>query len=269
MTEGSRLHHDKPMCVRIWLEVGHSCSPRPRSPQARPLSLDWRVWVRGVGGHDISAFVHKVVFHLHPSTAFVYPKRVIQEPPYEIQESGCASIDIPIHVYLKHSSKPKKIKLRYSLHIEDISASSSEVSCVFYDVERPSEALRRALLAGGGEAAPGPRALVVITNEAKPHRHHSKVKKYKFIDSKKPSKKPQDCPKCGDTNVDFRKLLRKVSMTESEVDLVSQLYAACSGYEQSAGALVLPPWSDPIYRMPELPPSLRPAASENNDYTVQ
>lgn len=62
------------MCVRIWLEVGHACEPR-RTPSGRALALDWRVWVRGVSGHDISTFVHKVVFHLHPATAFVYPKR--------------------------------------------------------------------------------------------------------------------------------------------------------------------------------------------------
>lgn len=62
------------MCVRIWLEVGHACEPR-RSALGRALALDWRLWVRGARGRDISAFVHKVVFYLHPSSAFVYPKR--------------------------------------------------------------------------------------------------------------------------------------------------------------------------------------------------
>lgn len=64
------------MCVRIWLEVGHACEPR-RSALGRALALDWRLWVRGASGCDISAFVHKVVFHLHPASAFVYPKRGI------------------------------------------------------------------------------------------------------------------------------------------------------------------------------------------------
>lgn len=62
------------MCVRVWLELGHACEPR-RSALGRALALDWRVWVRGVSGQDISPFVHKVVFHLHPPSAFVYPKR--------------------------------------------------------------------------------------------------------------------------------------------------------------------------------------------------
>lgn len=64
------------MCVRVWLEVGHACEPR-RSALGRALALDWRVWVRGISGQDISPFVHKVVFHLHPPSAFVYPKRGI------------------------------------------------------------------------------------------------------------------------------------------------------------------------------------------------
>lgn len=65
------------MCIRMWLEVGHACEPR-QSATGRALALDWRVWVRGVRG-DISAFVQKVVFKLHPPSAFVYPKRGIKK----------------------------------------------------------------------------------------------------------------------------------------------------------------------------------------------
>ncbi|CAG9791043.1 unnamed protein product [Diatraea saccharalis] len=49
------------MPVRIWLEVGHSCGPRS-TPRGHAKVLDWRLWVRGANGRDISAFVHKVVF---------------------------------------------------------------------------------------------------------------------------------------------------------------------------------------------------------------
>lgn len=62
------------MCVRVWLEVGHACEPR-HSPSGRALALDWRVWVRGVAGADISPFVEKVVFDFKPNAVFPYPRR--------------------------------------------------------------------------------------------------------------------------------------------------------------------------------------------------
>ncbi|XP_028157901.1 uncharacterized protein LOC114351057 isoform X2 [Ostrinia furnacalis] len=270
MTEGLLAQHDKPMCVRIWLEVGHACEPR-RSALGRALALDWRLWVRGASGRDISAFVHKVVFHLHPSSAFVYPKRVLQEPPYEIQESGTVSIDIPIHVYLKYSSEPKKIRLRYSLEIENHTTSSTETRHVYYDVESPPEPLCRALMRGGGQlvARAGRRAgrLLVLADahRAKP----DKTKKYKFVEPVpckhppkrvKPSVLEEICPKCGEsTHADFRKQLRSVGVTEDEVGRVSQLYLAYSSYEKAADALPLPPLADPLYRPPELSPALREA----------
>ncbi|XP_034833413.1 YEATS domain-containing protein 4-like isoform X1 [Maniola hyperantus] len=282
MTEGPPYQHEKPMCIRIWLEVGHACEPR-QSASGRALSLDWRVWVRGARG-DISAFVHKVVFDLHPPSAFVYPKRVLQEPPYEIKESGCASIDIPIHVYLKFSHKPKKICLRYSLHIENNNKASSESRCVYYDFENPSETLFGALMKGGGEliARTGgfDRAgkLVVLFDDDLPA---TKMKRYKYVKPirckhsakrlAKPCTLDEVCPKCGESiNADFRKQLRAVAMTEDEINRVSQLYLSYGSYEKSANALKLPPLSDAIYSVPELPPSLRGAlASVEADYAMQ
>ncbi|XP_004929610.1 protein AF-9 isoform X3 [Bombyx mori] len=258
------------MCVRIWLEVGHACEPR-RSALGRALALDWRVWVRGANGRDISAFVHKIVFRLHPSSAFVYPKRVLQEPPYEIQESGCASIEIPIQIYLKYSSRPKKIQLKYSLQIENNTKSSSESRCIYYDFEKPSEQLCRALMSGGGELIARARAkhLLELLSGAgtKPPR---KMNTNKFVEpvlckhgSKKRSKRfssASSCPKCGEsTTAEIRKQLRAVEMTDDEILQVSRLYISYTSYEKSANALELPPPSDPIYAVPELPARLREA----------
>ncbi|PZC84017.1 protein ENL [Helicoverpa armigera] len=286
MTEGPLLHHDKPMCVRIWLEVGHACEPR-RTASGRALALDWRVWVRGVSGRDISTFVHKVVFHLHPATAFVYPKRVLQEPPYEIQESGCASIDIPIHVYLKYSNRPKKICLRYSLQIENNSKSNSESRCIYYDFENPPEQLCAALMSGGGEVVPRAGAvdaaskLVVLLSDTdeRPARL-MKHKKCKYVEPLRckhaPKKRTKSCifeeicSKCGNSiYVDFRKQLKSVAMTDDEINCVSKLYWSFTNYEKSVDALILPPISDSIYRVPELPASLRRALKEvEEDYTL-
>ncbi|KOB66424.1 Protein ENL [Operophtera brumata] len=264
------------MCVRIWLEVGHACEPR-RSANGRALALDWRVWVRGVSGRDISGFVHKVVFYLRPASAFVYPKRVLQEPPYEVQESGCASIDIPIHVYLKYTTKPTRIRLRYNLQIENNTVISSESRCVYYDLKNPPEELCEALMSSGGEvvARAAKRLVVVLSDE---ERTTMKPKKYKFIEPMLCKHVPrrraraldESCPKCGESiTADLRKQLRATAMSEDEINCVSRLYLAYTSYEKSVDALVLPPLSDPIYRVPEIPAALRKALEAgDSDYPV-
>lgn len=212
---------------------------------------------------------------------------VLQEPPYEIQESGSASIEIPINVYLKFSTKPRRIRLKYSLLIANSAQSSSESRCIYYDFENPSEQLRLSLMRGGGEVIgrTGAQAhrsslLVVLSDsgEDRPHSHHkpSKQKKYEFVEpiqSKPVYEKKMlfdDCSKCDDSRVDFKSLLRRVSMTEDEIKHVSQLYLSYSSYEKSGDALPLPPLSDPIYRVPELPASLRRAlTSVEADYAMQ
>ncbi|KPI98362.1 Protein AF-9 [Papilio xuthus] len=279
MTEGLLKKYDKPMCVRVWLEVGHACAPC-RSPLGRALALDWRVWVRAARGGDLSAFVQKVVFHLHPASAFVYPKRVLHEPPYEIQESGCASLEIPIHVYLKCTKKPKKIRLRYSLHIENNSMTSTESKYVYYDFENPSEQLCTALMKGGGEIIArkgcsnrrGDDLFVLYSDDDK---SRNGKRKYEFVEPIRNNGKRETkmcileeiCSKCGDS--DFKKQLRSVCMTDDEINHVSQLYLAYSTYEKSVDALTLPPISDPVYSLPELPARLKVALASVKDYAIQ
>ncbi|CAH0758159.1 unnamed protein product [Diatraea saccharalis] len=267
MTDGLIVQHEKPMCVRIWLEVGHSCEPRSTA-RGRALALDWRLWVRGANGRDISAFVHKVVFILRPASAFVYPKRVLQEPPYEIQETGSVSLDIPIDVYLKHSIEPKKIRLRYSLVIEHEAKSTAESRCVSIDVENPSVPLWQALMVGGGEAVGHTNAnhrsdrLVIIPGRpAKPT-----PPRHKFVEplhckhvlrrSSTPYALEDTCIKCGESQIELKKQLRLAKMTEDEIERAARLYVDFSGYEKNLDAITLPPISDSIYRIPELPASL-------------
>ncbi|XP_052742336.1 uncharacterized protein LOC112052184 isoform X2 [Bicyclus anynana] len=247
--------------------------------------MHWRVWVRGAR-RDISSFVHKVVFDLHPPSTFVYPKKVLQEPPYEIKESGCASIDIPIHVYLKFSSKPKKICLRYSLYIENNNKASSESRCVYYDFENPSDTLLGALMQGGGEVIAragnftnSGKLVVLYSKEDRPE-DATRMKRCRYVKPirckhakrlTRPCALDEVCPKCGESiNADFRKQLRAVAMTEDEINRVSQLYLSFSSHQKAANGLRLPPLSDPIYRIPELPPSLRGAvASIEADHAKQ
>lgn len=206
---------------------------------------------------------------------------VLQEPPYEVQESGCASIDIPIHVYLKFTKKPTKIRLRYSLQIENNTVISSESRCVYYDLKNPSAELCEALMSGGGEVVSRvAKRLVVVLSDTKDRRSTMKPKKYKFVEPllckhvpKKRAKVYEEvCAKCGEsTTADLRKQLRAdvVAMSEDEISRVSQLYLAYKSYEKSRDPLLLPPFSDPIYRVPEIPASLRKALETGDiNYTV-
>lgn len=203
---------------------------------------------------------------------------MLQEPPYEIQESGCASIDIPIDVYLKYSNRPKKISLKYSLQIENNSKTNSESRCIYYDFVNPSEQLRVALMSSAPDCSK--RLVVVLSDRDERPAKRMKTKKFKFVEPvlcrhgpKKRTKSyifEEICSKCGNSIYsDFRKQLRSVAMTDDEISSMSQLYWSFTNYEKSVGSLKLPPISDSIYRVPELPASLKRALKEvEEDYTL-
>lgn len=104
-----------------------------------------------------------------------------------------------------------------------------------------------------------------------------KLKKYRYIEpirckhGTKPCLIEDICSKCGDsTGQELKQQLRSVKMTEDEINRVSQLYLSYRSYEKSVDSLILPPISDPIYKVPELPASLRSALkSVEADYAMQ
>jgi YEATS domain-containing protein 4 len=49
-------------------------------------SHQWICFVRGINNQDISHFISKVVFTLHPS--FKNNIRVVTSPPFEVREIG-------------------------------------------------------------------------------------------------------------------------------------------------------------------------------------
>lgn len=141
-------------------------------------------------------------------------------------------------------------------------------------------------MSGGGELMPrtgapdgSKRLVVVLSDDERPERH-SKTKRHRFVEPlhckhgpKKRNKSyifEEICSKCGNSiYADFRKQLKSVAMTEDEITCVSQLYCSYTNYEKSVRALTLPPMSDPIYRVPELPASLRRALKEvKEDYML-
>ncbi|KAM3965484.1 protein ENL-like [Aphomia sociella] len=274
------------MCVRVWLQVGHACDSTLFTP-GRVLPFDWRLWVRGVNDHDISSFVHKVVFYLHPSSQFVYPKRVRLEPPYEIEESGSTSIDVPILVYLKFNES-MKIRLTYRVVMENKTRFNSGSRCIYYDFKNPPEQLCKALVKGGGEIIVPIDHICqenkhTVLSKSKDDKSHKNMKnrKYRSLDPVQCKHRPKRrtnpfllqeiCSKCGlSVHAGLKKQLSGDCMTEDEITRVSQLYHSYSAYEKFEETLTLPPLSDPIYQLPELPPSLQEALkSVRFDHVLQ
>ncbi|GBP70010.1 hypothetical protein EVAR_39593_1 [Eumeta japonica] len=348
-----------PMCMRLCLEVGHAVTPRQSLGRS---ALDWKIWVRGASGIDISPLIQKVVFYLSPSTAFVYPKRVIQEPPFEIQESSNASMDIPIHLYLKFD-KPDIIKLKYCFRIKKDMKSETHSSYVHYDFPNPAHDLQKCLKKCGAEVvsrcsfrdnprdghlfiiderdrkkqkargtsptkdAPEEKSrmktkegsnkdsldvklspklnlktlterspkialsshlktnfgLVESTNKrenvtakeySKPHSvlksdNSPKIKEIPRI--RKNDKIRKHKPKRGDTKINLEKILRKFDMSDFELGFIAPLCYAISAYEKEPHALILPPLTNPIYQIPELPYPLRLLVKniDNIDYALR
>lgn len=172
-------------------------------------------------------------------------------------------------MYLKFNNEPKKIRLRYSLVIENNSKSCSESRCVYYDFENPPEQLWQALMKGGGEVVARAGRGGRLAAPREPGRRPSRCR-HAARRPPKPYVLDEVCSKCGDSShADLKKQLKAVCMTDEEIARVAQLYVSYSVYEKSVEALPLPPLSDPIYRLPELPQSLRDALKGAHfDYAV-
>lgn len=56
----------------------------------------WTAYVRGPHNEDLSYFISKVVFTLHPS--FPIPIRVVEQPPYEVTEQGWGEFELGIRI---------------------------------------------------------------------------------------------------------------------------------------------------------------------------
>ena len=63
----------------------------------------WNIYVRGLECEDLSYFIRKVVFQLHPTLP--HPVRVVEEPPFEVSETGWGEFEVAIRVYFKDPSE--------------------------------------------------------------------------------------------------------------------------------------------------------------------
>ncbi|KAK9474904.1 yeats family-domain-containing protein [Dipodascopsis tothii] len=75
----------------------------------------WTVFLRGINGDDLSGFVKRVVFKLHET----YPNstRSIEEPPFEVTETGWGEFEIAIRVYFVSEAAEKNLVIYHHLKL--------------------------------------------------------------------------------------------------------------------------------------------------------
>ncbi|KAL5224157.1 hypothetical protein ABZP36_010796 [Zizania latifolia] len=78
-------------------------------------SHKWTVYVRSATNEDLSAIVNRVVFQLHPS--FTNPTRVVEQPPFELSESGWGEFEIAITLYFHSDVCEKRLDLFHQLKL--------------------------------------------------------------------------------------------------------------------------------------------------------
>ena len=78
-------------------------------------SHEWTVFIRSANpDEDMSTFVKKVVFHLHPTLQ--PPQRTIEVAPFEVTEQGWGEFEISLQVFF-HDSREKPIELSHMLKL--------------------------------------------------------------------------------------------------------------------------------------------------------
>uniref|UniRef100_A0ACD5XWS5 Uncharacterized protein n=1 Tax=Avena sativa TaxID=4498 RepID=A0ACD5XWS5_AVESA len=78
-------------------------------------SHKWTVFIRSATNEDLSVIVKRAVFQLHPS--FTNPTRVIDQPPFELSETGWGEFEIAITLYFHSDVCEKRVDLFHQLKL--------------------------------------------------------------------------------------------------------------------------------------------------------
>lgn len=107
---------------QIYRPFEYGTEATPFDPARRPPGAPtdhthrWKVFVRGIGGEDISYWLRKVQFKLHDT--YANSVRMIESPPFEVEETGWGEFEIAIKFYFAPESteKPQQIWHGLKLH---------------------------------------------------------------------------------------------------------------------------------------------------------
>ncbi|CAG8474599.1 7062_t:CDS:2, partial [Ambispora gerdemannii] len=95
---------------------GNVATPLPPKKSAETdHTHKWTVSVKGVNGEDISYFIKKVVFKLHET--YQNPLRTIENPPFEISETGWGEFELTMKLHFVPESGEKPVTLYHNLRL--------------------------------------------------------------------------------------------------------------------------------------------------------
>ncbi|KAL7296015.1 hypothetical protein TKK_0010570 [Trichogramma kaykai] len=151
------------MAYRINIVCGNSSIYRSK-PTPAGYTHDWELYIKGQNNASIHNYIDKIVFHLHES--FPNPVRTFNKPPYVIRESGYAGFEIPIDVYLRNNSEPRKFHFKYDLSLAKFTSSSHSITHTEI-INNPSEEFAKKLRKGG--------ALPISNSESVTEKKKSKL----------------------------------------------------------------------------------------------
>ncbi|KAK9477348.1 yeats family-domain-containing protein [Lipomyces japonicus] len=136
----------------------------PNTPSDHTHS--WTVFIRGSNGEDLSNFIKRVVFKLHET----YPNstRSIEEPPFEVTETGWGEFEIAIRVYFIPEANEKNVVMYHHLKLhpygpeaEKQKAEGATVTSLQYDefvFNEPTESVFEVLSKKPGAILPAQKS---------------------------------------------------------------------------------------------------------------
>ena len=130
--------------VQVFRPFVYGTIATPFDPNNRPPDApaehthQWRVFVEGINGADISYWLKKVQLKLHDS--FAQNIRMIEGPPFEVVETGWGEFEIAIKFYFvpESTEKPQTVWHSLKLHpygddIEGKKARRDTVKSICYE----------------------------------------------------------------------------------------------------------------------------------------
>jgi YEATS domain-containing protein 4 len=130
--------------VQIYRPFIYGTEAIPFDPANRPKDAPadhthkWKVFVRGINNEDISYWLRKVQFKLHDT--YANSVRMIESPPFEVEETGWGEFEIAIKFYFNPESteKPQQIWHGLKLHpyhgdVEQQKRDRTMISSVCYE----------------------------------------------------------------------------------------------------------------------------------------
>ncbi|CEG78079.1 hypothetical protein RMATCC62417_12736 [Rhizopus microsporus] len=75
----------------------------------------WTVMVKGINNEDLSYLIKKVVFKLHET--YPNPLRTVEQPPFEVSETGWGEFEIMIKIYFHQHTGEKQVILYHHLRL--------------------------------------------------------------------------------------------------------------------------------------------------------